>query len=47
MTLNCATTGRRVERLFDKLGMRLLAKPACENNIDESSLAVESADAAK
>jgi len=35
------------QRLFDKLGMRLLAKPAGEKNIDESSLAAESADAAK
>jgi hypothetical protein len=35
------------QRLFDKLGMRLLAKPASEKNIDESSLAAESADAAK
>ncbi len=46
MTLNCATTGRRVKRLFDKLGMRLLAKPASEKNIDESSLAVERANPA-
>src|SRR5262245_15313082 len=35
------------QRLFDKLGMRLLAKLAGEKDIDESSLAVESANAVK